>query len=387
MEKIRSLLLMLLLCFHQTTVVVECKERLIRSLSSQLPSSSSPQAFKFGLKRIILSIALGMLTGLIGAIFFFALLIKYAVHCTNQTPIFKGPVVFSSKTSSKTLQSALANENHLLGSSSIGKYHKKVLDNGLTVALKVLEPFDSGSPERQSKSAKRRMQQELEVLPSLRHRHLMSLRAYVGESDSDGFSLVYDYMPTGSLEDAMNRVRENQLQLEWDIRLRIVVEVIKGFQYLHFTCIPQILHYNLKPTNVMLDAEFEPRLADCGLSKLLPNIDRAASGYSAPECFQNCRYSDKSDIFSFGMILGVLFTGRYPTDPFFSGWSLEQWLRHLQQAGEAREALDTSILGEEVEEDEMLMAMRIAVVRLSDLPADRPSSDELVPMLTQLHSF
>jgi Arf-GAP/coiled-coil/ANK repeat/PH domain-containing protein len=91
------------------------------------------------------------------------------------------------------------------------------------------------------------------------------------------------------------------------------------------------------------------------------------------------------------MILGVLLTGRDPTDPFFretaSGGSLGPWLRHLQQAGEAREALDKSILGEEVEEDEMLMAVRIAAVCLSDMPADRPSSDELVPMLSQLHSF
>ena len=278
-------LLLLLLCFHQTTV--QCKERLIRHLSSQPPSLSRTQEFKIGLKRIILSIVLGILTGLIGAILF-ALLIKFAVQYMNQTPILKGLVIFSPKISSKTLQSALANENQLLGSSSNGKYSKIVLDNGLTVAVKVLEPFDSGSPERQSKSVKRRIQQELEVLASLRHRHLMSLRAYVHESDR--FSLVYDYMPTGSLEDAMNRVRGNQLQLGWDVRLRIAVGVIKGPQYLHFTCIPQILHYNLKPTNVMLDAEFEPRLADCGLAKLMPNIDRATSAYGAPECFQNCRY-------------------------------------------------------------------------------------------------
>ena len=91
------------------------------------------------------------------------------------------------------------------------------------------------------------------------------------------------------------------------------------------------------------------------------------------------------------MILGVLLTGKDPTQPFCvngaSGGSLGLWLKHLQQSGESREALDESILGEEVEEDEMLMALRITIVCLSDFPADRPSSDELVHMLTQLHSF
>lgn len=91
------------------------------------------------------------------------------------------------------------------------------------------------------------------------------------------------------------------------------------------------------------------------------------------------------------MILGFILTGRDPTDPFFGeagrSGSMGSWLQELQQAGEAREALDKSILGEEGEEEEMLMAIRIAVVCLSDSPGDRPSSDELVPMLTQLHSF
>ncbi|KAM0987841.1 hypothetical protein ACFX13_012099 [Malus domestica] len=376
----RLLLLLLIFC---------CRQGAVQSQETEPPSPAKHPHSKNELQRIILSIVLGVLTGLICALLT-ALLVRCFVRYISRTPILKGPVIFSPKIDPKTLQLALASENRLLGSSPNGKYCRTVLDTGLIIAVKQLGPFsECGSPEAQSKAAKRRIQQELEVLAGLRHRHLMSLRAYVREHDR--FSLVYDFVPNGSLEDAMNRVRETQLQLSWEVRLRIAVGVIKGLQYLH-SYVPQIMHYNLKPTNVMLDSEFEPRLGDYGLAKLAPYLTGATSGYSAPECFQNGRYTDKSDIFSFGMILGVLLTGRDPTDPFFgeaaSGGSLGRWLRHLQQAGEAREALDKSIIGEEGEEDdEMLMAVRIAVVCLSDLPAERPSSDELVHMLTQLNSF
>ena len=250
-------------------------------MSSEPPSASE---YKDDTRKILLSVVLGAITGLIGSVVF-ALIVRCFVRYLRRTPILKGPVIFSPKIVPKTLQSALAKENHLLGSSLNGKYYKTVLDNGLTIAVKRLTPFES---EIRRKSVKRRMQKELELLASLRHRNLMSLRAYVRE-EGDRFSLVYDYVPTGSLADIMNRVKENGLELSWEVRLRIAVGVVRGLEYLHFTCVPQILHYNLKPTNVMLDAEYEPRLADYGLAKLVPNLDGGTSGYSPPECFHNCR--------------------------------------------------------------------------------------------------
>ncbi|XP_038901437.1 inactive leucine-rich repeat receptor-like protein kinase CORYNE [Benincasa hispida] len=392
------ILLLLMFSFHHFSDA-KCQERTSNHFASSGPplptTSSTPTSsprFKNGVRRIIFSVLLGVVTGLMGSLLF-ACLIRSFVRYLNKTPILKGPVIFSPIIDPKTLHHALRNENQLLGSSPHGKYYRTVLDNGLTIAVKRLEGSENTAATAARKSEKRQTQQQLERLARLRHRNLMSLRAYVGEGE--GVWLVYDYVGTGSLEDVMKKVRENELRLGWEIRLGIAVGVIKGLQYLHFECDPQILHYNLKPSNVMLDAEYEPRLADCGLHKLFSNLHVAAtSAYTSPECFQDCsfnRYSDKSDIFSFGMILAVLLTGRDPADPFFgeaaSGGSLGQWLRHLQLAGEAREALDKSIIGEEGEEDEMLMAVRIAVVCLSEQPVDRPSSDELVHMLTQLHSF
>ncbi|KAL7604949.1 inactive leucine-rich repeat receptor-like protein kinase CORYNE [Lactuca sativa] len=371
---------------------VECHGATIKRIPAAPPASERSPEFRGKLQRVMLSILLGSITGLVCALVC-ACLVRCVFIYMKRVPILKGPVVFSPEISPKTLQSALANENEsqVLGSSPNGKYYMTVLDNGFRIAVKKVEPFviGSGSPE-----AHRRIQRELEILANLRHRHLMMLRAYLCESVR--FCLIYDYIPTGSLEDAMKRARENELQLGWDARLRIAVGIIKGLQYLHFTCTPRILHYNLKPSNVMLDADFEPRLGDCGLARIMHTFDGRSSAYNAPESWPNFSiYTEKSDIFSFGVILGILLTGKDPSDPLFGeaatstgSGDMGMWFRQLLENGDdAREALDKSLLGEEMEEDEMLMAVRIAAVCLSDMPADRPSSDELVPMLTQLHSF
>ncbi|KAF8408486.1 hypothetical protein HHK36_007641 [Tetracentron sinense] len=299
--------LLLFLLVFLLNRAVQCQETMSENrILTEPPSPSRVPQLKNVLGKIILGVLFGSLTGFISAILF-ACSIRFFVHYMNKPTFLKSPVIFSPQISPKALHLALSNQNHFLGSSPNGKYYRTVLDNGLTIAVKRLQ---------RDKSVKRRIQQQdLEMLASLRNRNLMSLRAYIREPDR--FSLVYDYAPNGSLEDAMNRVREHHLQLGWETRHRIAVGVIKGLHYLHFSCTPRILHYNLKPRNVMLDSEFEPRLADCGLAKPMPNLATTVYGYTAPECFQNCRYTDKSDIFSFGVILGVLLTGRDPLDPFF----------------------------------------------------------------------
>ncbi|KAL9237643.1 hypothetical protein vseg_012167 [Gypsophila vaccaria] len=352
-------------------------------------SGSSNNLVRLEAKRVSLSMFLGVLCGFVGAVVVSVILRCFLVY-VNTPPILKGPVVFSPKIDPATLQLALSNHNHnhnhLLGSS----YFRTALDSGLTIAVKRLETHNHH--HHHHLAFHRKLQQHLEVLANLRHRHLMSLRAYVPDSPHS-FTLIYDYMPAGSLQDAMNRVRHNHLHMAWDVRLRVALGIVKALKFLHFESSPTLLHYNLKPGNVLLDADFEPKLADFGLANLMPDLYTSPNGYTPPDYERNlsCRYTDKSDVFSFGVILAVLLTGRDPLDPFFgeasSGGSIGRWLRHMQQAGEARQALDKSNLGQENEEDEMLMAVRIAVVCMSELPEDRPSSDELVPMLSRLHSF
>uniref|UniRef100_A0A0D3EY51 Protein kinase domain-containing protein n=1 Tax=Oryza barthii TaxID=65489 RepID=A0A0D3EY51_9ORYZ len=363
------------------------------------PQSKIPHAEAGGaarLRRIVLGVLFGSLTGFLLSLAFLYAIRVAILHAKYAPAIVRGPVSFTPQISPKNLHSALPSAQPLAHGPN-GKYYKLVLDNDVTVAVKRLEASrPEASPSSMpnvSKSDMRRVQRQLELLARVRHQNVMGLKAYVREADR--LSLAYDFVPGGSLEDVMKRVRSLQVNLNWDARNRIAIGVAKGLRYLHFECTPRILHCSLKPSNVMLDEGFEPRLADCGVSRLIASgsadPELASSLYSAPECYQSSRYTDKSDVYSFGMILGVLLTGRDPTDHFFSGETgrggLARWLRHMQQSGDAKDALDSSVLGEEGEEDEMVMAVRVAIICLSDLPADRPSSDELVPMLTQLHSL
>ncbi|KAK1669410.1 hypothetical protein QYE76_057569 [Lolium multiflorum] len=363
----------------------------------QSPQPKIPHAQPGGaarLRRIALGVLFGSLAGFLLSLAFLYAIRAAVLHARDAPAVARGPVSFTPQISPKSLQLALPSARPL----ALGTYHKLVLDGDLTVAVKRLDTAfahpDSSPLPPLSKADMRRVQRQLEQLARVRHLNVMSLKAYVREPDR--LSLVYDFVPGGSLEDVMKRVRSQQLSLDWDTRNRIAAGIAKGLRYLHFECSPRILHCNLKPSNVMLEEGFEPVLAGCGVARLFDSglaADPESSGslYTAPECYQSSRYTDKCDVYGFGLILGVLLTGRDPTDPFFSGESgrggLARWLRHMQHSGEAKEALDSSITGEEVDEEEMLMAVRVAIMCLSDAPADRPSSDELAAMLTQLHSF
>ncbi|KAK3162904.1 hypothetical protein QOZ80_1BG0095170 [Eleusine coracana subsp. coracana] len=362
---------------------------------SKIPRAQAGAAAR--LHRLALGVLFGSLTGFLLALAFLYAIRVAILHAKNAPAIIRGPVSFTPQISPKNLLAALPSAQPLAHGPH-GKYYKLSLDNDLTVAVKRLDAVNrpeaspSVSPNT-SKSDMRRVQRQLETLARVRHQNVMALKAYVREPDC--LSLVYDFVPGGSLEDAMKRVRSQQVSLSWDARSRIAVGIAKGLRHLHFESNPRILHSNLKPSNVLLDEGFEPILTDCGVSRLIAagsgDPELCSGLYAAPECYQSSRYTDKSDVYSLGMILGVLLTGRDPTDAFFSGETgrggLARWLRHMQQSADPKEVLDSSILWEEGEEEEMLMAIRVAIICLSDSPHDRPSSDELVAMLMQLHSL
>ncbi|XP_020574962.1 proline-rich receptor-like protein kinase PERK1 [Phalaenopsis equestris] len=215
---------------------------------------------------------------------------------------------------------------NLLGQGGFGFVHRGMLPNGKEVAVKQLK-IGSGQGERE-------FQAEVEIISRVHHRHLVSL---VGYCIADGKRLlVYEFVPNNTLEFHLHG--KERPTLEWATRLKIALGSAKGLAYLHEDCHPKIIHRDIKASNILLDFKFEAKVADFGLAKIASETNTHVStrvmgtfGYLAPEYASSGKLTDKSDVFSFGVMLLELITGRRPVDSnqAFMDDSLVDWARPL----------------------------------------------------------
>ncbi|KAI8529118.1 hypothetical protein RHMOL_Rhmol12G0201200 [Rhododendron molle] len=132
-------------------------------------------------------------------------------------------------------------------------------------------------------------------------------------------------MKNGSLQDILNQVSQGTRELDWLARHKIAQGVAAGLECLHMYIKPQIIHRNLKPANVLLDDDMEARIADFAITKVVLDQDthmttsnvEGTLGYIASEYHQTMKFTDKCDIYSFGVLLGTLVIGKPPEDNFF----------------------------------------------------------------------
>ncbi|XP_047312172.1 proline-rich receptor-like protein kinase PERK4 [Impatiens glandulifera] len=200
---------------------------------------------------------------------------------------------------------------NVIGQGGFGFVHKGILPNGKEVAVKSLK---SGSGQ-----GDREFQAEVDIISRVHHRHLVSL---VGYSIADGQRiLVYEFVPNQTLEYHLHG-KSGQAPMSWGTRLKIALGSAKGLAYLHEDCHPRIIHRDIKTANILIDYNFEAMVADFGLAKLTVDNDTHVStrvmgtfGYLAPEYASSGKLSEKSDVFSFGVMLLELITGRRPLDP------------------------------------------------------------------------
>lgn len=266
-----------------------------------------------------------------------------------------------------------------------------------TLAIKkIIQPSKNASEltEEDTKLLNKKMRQiksEIQTVGTIRHRNILPLLGHVSRPDCH--YLVYEFMKNGSLQDMLNQVSQGNRDLDWPARHRIATGVAAGLEYLHNHS-HRIIHRDLKPGNILLDDDMEARIADFGLAKELPNADTHVSttnvagtvGYIAPEYHQTLKFTDKCDIYSFGVILGVLVMGKLPSDEFFqntSEMSLVKWMRNVMTSDDPKRAIDPKLKGNGFE-DQMLLVLKIACFCTLDNPKERPNSRDVGVMLAQI---
>ncbi|XP_062155004.1 proline-rich receptor-like protein kinase PERK1 [Alnus glutinosa] len=215
---------------------------------------------------------------------------------------------------------------NFIGEGGFGYVHKGVLPNGKVIAIKQLK---SGSAQ-----GEREFRAEVEVISRVHHRHLVSLVGYCISGAQR--MLVYEFVPNYTLHFHLHG--KERPTMKWPTRMKIALGSAKGLAYLHEDCQPKIIHRDIKAANILLEYNFDAKVADFGLAKFSLDTDTHVStrvmgtfGYLAPEYAASGKLTCKSDVFSFGVVLLELITGCQPLDKTqsFTDDSMVEWARPL----------------------------------------------------------
>ncbi|KAH9707101.1 putative LRR receptor-like serine/threonine-protein kinase [Citrus sinensis] len=304
---------------------------------------------------------------------------------------------------------------NLIGAGSFGSVYKGVLnhdDHETLVAVKVLN--------LQHRGASKSFMAECQALRSIRHRNLVKIITSCASVDFQGNdfeALVYEFMVNGSLEEWLHPNREALKNLNLLQRLSIAVDVASALDYLHHYCETPIVHCDLKPSNVLLDSELTAHVGDFGLAKFLPEATNNLSsnqsssvgvkgtvGYAAPEYGMGSEVSTSGDVYSFGILLLEMFTGKRPTNEMFTGnLTLHNFVKEALPERLA-EIVDPELLVEREEGETsnanahkqwtrsfsgkecLVSVLGIGAICSSELPRERMSMEEVAAQLVSFRN-
>ncbi|KAH7331313.1 hypothetical protein KP509_20G026000 [Ceratopteris richardii] len=279
-----------------------------------------------------------------------------------------------------TAHQALLNKESELGRGGFGTVYKAVLGDGRMVAIKKLMASTMVKSEEE-------FEKEMQILGNIKHRNLLELQGYYWTPELQ--LLLHEFIPNGNLYSRLHERSPSDSTLSWTRRFNITLGVARGLAHLHHACNPQVIHYNVKSSNILLDDDFNPQIADYGLAKLLPMLDKylmssryqSALGYMAPElACQSSRINEKCDVYGYGIMVLELVTGRRPIEYREDDVIiLCDYVRALLEEGKAMRCVDRSL--HDYVEEELLPVIKLGLICTSQVPSNRPSMAEVVHIL------
>lgn len=287
---------------------------------------------------------------------------------------FDGPLAF-------TADDLLCATAEIMGKSTYGTVYKATLEDGSQAAVKRLR-------EKITKN-QREFESEVSVLGRIRHQNLLALRAfYLGPKGEK--LLVFDYMPKGSLSSFLH-ARGPETKIDWPTRMNIAQGMARGLLYLHSH--ENIIHGNLTSSNVLLDENTNAKIADFGLSRLMTTAANSnviatagALGYRAPELSKLKKANTKTDVYSLGVILLELLTGKPPGEAM-NGVDLPQWVASIVKEEWTNEVFDVELMRDSSSStngDELLNTLKLALHCVDPSPSARPEVQIILQQLEEI---
>ncbi|XP_042473049.1 receptor protein kinase-like protein ZAR1 [Zingiber officinale] len=366
-------------------------------------------------KRSVIAIAVGdaLAIGLIAMLFFFCY--RRAISSKNeaQTENKKGGLCCGkdgSEVSAENveqfdlipldkqvrfdLDELLKGSAFVLGKSAIGMVYKVVLDDGLTLAVRRLG--DGGSQRFKD------FQTEVQSIGKVRHPNIVQLRAYYWSADEK--LLIYDFIPNGNLAGAIHGSSSelNFAPLPWIVRLKIMKGVARGLAFLHEFSPKKYVHGDLRPGNILLGLDMDPYISDFGLGHLANMAGKASEPsiassspvwidklfYQAPEALKYLRPSQKWDVYSYGVMLLELISGRPPSVVMdTSDMDLVRFVQvSIEEKRSLLDVIDPYLTRELEREGDITAALKVALACVQFNPENRPSMRHVLDSLESLAS-